>query len=930
MTSRDKPLNAAGFDKTKQNMTLERLESLYELIGRMNTVYELQGLLEFVVDRALNLTGGKRGLLLLSDDRKRKIQQVALVRGKESGSERNEQAIKSVSSTIITDVLEAGEPRLVLDLPADQRYEGLTSKTTLKNVRSVLAVPLKIDVQLIGLLYIDHPSRKVFGQGDLEFLSAFASQAALAINRARQHQQEVDKLNMLNQLSRSVVQVLDLDEVLTRIVHEANKMLNVETGSVLLLDETTGELAFATSISDGRRVKIDTRLKKDEGVAGWVMSTGKVACISDVSEDPRWFGEEVELGFVTRSLLCVPLELNGRVLGVLQALNKKIPHGFDSGDIALLSAFAASATIAIENARLFEEARQARQLRALNDMAMALSSTLDLRTVLNIGLKKSLEVLKADAGAISLINDQTQTDSLSVQVSRGLSNDPELAREQTRALRALSTLVLGHRIDKILIVDATHPIRRPEGEALLSSGIKALALAPIKAGSEIRGALAVMTTERHIYSSDQTNLLSGIARIVGLAVQNATYYNQMQAQTMHLTYLNEIGTALTSSLDLVHILKVIIEGANSLLESERTSVFLIDDETNELVLRYSNEGNADIRLPAPWRGIAGWVAENDQTALVNDPLKDERHLQEISHKTGFQARSILCVPLKIEEQVIGVVEVLNKMDGRPFTAKDQAMLIHFTKWAAIAIHNARLFRRLLDEQERRVTAETRAAMAAIILDIAHTMNNIVGAIRVWATNLEAAAQTASPPPLARFVQEVGQIRRNAEEAIELIHKLRGPLDPPNLAPTDVHASLARAIKSCWWPENVHLSQHYDPDLPLVRADAERLEAVFHNLLSNAMQVLAETGGDIELTTRRTSGGGAEITITDNGPGIPTRLKDRIFDPGISGKGGIGLGLWLVETFIGQFDGRIAFTSAEGEGTTFVVTLEPMQGNKGAE
>jgi signal transduction histidine kinase len=94
-----------------------------------------------------------------------------------------------------------------------------------------------------------------------------------------------------------------------------------------------------------------------------------------------------------------------------------------------------------------------------------------------------------------------------------------------------------------------------------------------------------------------------------------------------------------------------------------------------------------------------------------------------------------------------------------------------------------------------------------------------------------------------------------------------------------------------------------------------------------MQALAETGGEIEVTTRRTSSGAAEISIADNGPGIPTRLRDRIFDPGISGKGGIGLGLWLVETFIHQFDGRIAFTSVEGEGTTFVVTLQPMQGSK---
>jgi len=148
------------------------------------------------------------------------------------------------------------------------------------------------------------------------------------------------------------VQALDLNEVLTRIVTEVTRILEVETSSVLLLDDETSELFFATSVSNGKPVEISTRLKKDQGVAGWVVTHGEAACVNNVAKDPRWFGE-VETGFVTQSLVCVPLKMDGPALGVLEALNKQSPKGFDDGDIALLSAFAASATIAIENARLF-------------------------------------------------------------------------------------------------------------------------------------------------------------------------------------------------------------------------------------------------------------------------------------------------------------------------------------------------------------------------------------------------------------------------------------------------------------------------------------------------------------------------------------------------------------------------------------------------
>ena len=160
---------------------------------------------------------------------------------------------------------------------------------------------------------------------------------------------------------------------------------------------------------------------------------------------------------------------------------------------------------------------------------------------------------------------------------------------------------------------------------------------------------------------------------------------------MHLTYLNEVGSAMIRSLDLAHVLQVIIEGVNALLETERTSVFLIDSDTNELVLRYTTEGDADIRLPAPWQGIAGWVATYDQPALVNDTLSDPRYLRQIALETGYEANSILCVPLKVEGQMIGVIEVLNKTGDQQFNHYHQVLLTDLTQWAAIALHNARLF-----------------------------------------------------------------------------------------------------------------------------------------------------------------------------------------------------------------------------------------------
>ncbi len=921
----------------EQNMTLERLKSLYELIGLINSVYNLQELLEFVMNRALNLTGGNRGLLLLSDDHEPTLKDVAVMQGEAVAQQDLERMLQFASATVIKDVLDKGEPRLVTDLHKDARYEGVTSTQTLrfKNIRSVLAVPLKAKEQLVGLIYIDHPRDGIFGQGELEFLHAFANHAALAIYRARTHQQQIKELTLLNELSRSVVKVLDLNEVLTRIVAEVTQMLNVESSSVLLLDEESDALIFATSVSNGKSVKIPTRLHKSQGIAGWVITHRQPACVNDVTLDSRWFGE-VETGFSTHSLLCVPLQTDGRAVGVLQALNKKSGQGFLPADITLISAFAASATIAIENARLFQEARQARQLRALNEVAMALSSTLDLNKILDEGLEQTLSILKAEAGAINLINDDSQTDLLSVQLGQGISSDPIYADQQTQALSKVTNWMLAKDpedsfIQEAVIIDDKHFDQKLDGLDLSDSDINALALAPIKVSGAISGGIAIINLKPHNYSLEEISLLNGIARIIGLAAQNAIHYIQAQEQTKQLGYLNEIGSALTRSLDVAQVLEIIIDGVNTLIQTELTSVFLIDEESNDLVLRYSTKDNAEteIRLPYPWQGIAGWVVREDQPALVNNTLSDPRHLRKIAIETGYAAHSILCAPLKVEGQVIGVIEVLNKKGGQQFTPYHQTLLVELTKWAAIALHNAQLFNerwqayeRLNTEQRRRIAAETRGAMAAIILDMAHTMNNVIGAIRVWASILQQDIEKAPQEPLLKFEKAIGQIRQNAEEALQLMETMTGPLEVAKVASMDVHQCLEAALKSCLCPENVEIITQYDWQVPPVMAHAERLEAVFHNVISNAIQAMTQQGGKIQISTNQNDKAWVNIIITDNGPGIPSTLQERVFNPGVSGKErGLGIGLWLAETFVRQFEGQISFTSTVTEGTTFTITLQ---------
>lgn len=139
-------------------------------------------------------------------------------------------------------------------------------------------------------------------------------------------------------------------------------MVEAETGSLLLLDEKTNELVFDIALGEAGKELKTIRLKMGEGIAGWVAKENKPLIVNDPSNDPRWTKKgDQKTKFVTRSILCVPMSYQNKLMGVVQAINRKGDGGFSDTDQALLEAFAAQTAVAIQNARLFSSVREEKE-----------------------------------------------------------------------------------------------------------------------------------------------------------------------------------------------------------------------------------------------------------------------------------------------------------------------------------------------------------------------------------------------------------------------------------------------------------------------------------------------------------------------------------------------------------------------------------------
>jgi signal transduction histidine kinase len=195
---------------------------------------------------------------------------------------------------------------------------------------------------------------------DLSREQLFAENVRLR-EQNRANEERIDALSALQDLARSLSSELNLDPLLQTVLRSAVDVVDATAGSLLLLDASTDELAFEVIVGGGGDALEKRRIRRDQGIAGWVATHREPVMVADATKDERFYpGIDRFSSFKTHSMLCVPLLLKGEVIGVLQVLNKKSGQPFDKPDLDIMSIFASQSAAAIQNARLYETVREER------------------------------------------------------------------------------------------------------------------------------------------------------------------------------------------------------------------------------------------------------------------------------------------------------------------------------------------------------------------------------------------------------------------------------------------------------------------------------------------------------------------------------------------------------------------------------------------
>lgn len=280
--------------------------------------------------------------------------------------------------------------------------------------RHWLGAPLNAGAVALGVLYTwEAPAP--FTARRQQLFGVLADRTATALDRwlaDQKLQRRAQQLETLNEVTRSLTATEQPDALLALILNKAIALLDAAAGSILMVDEDTGDLAFRVVSGPVGQELVGNRLPFGVGLAGTAAQTARPVLVNDVQHDRRWFGEVgSDPAFVTQSSLSVPLLQQRRVVGVLQVINRSNGAHFDEDDQQLLTAFAAQAVVALATAQLLRQTDAVLQARVTElslrqQMDRDLSTSLELPEVLSRSLTWILRICEGTAGAIALADEE--------------------------------------------------------------------------------------------------------------------------------------------------------------------------------------------------------------------------------------------------------------------------------------------------------------------------------------------------------------------------------------------------------------------------------------------------------------------------------------------------------------------------------------------
>jgi signal transduction histidine kinase/putative methionine-R-sulfoxide reductase with GAF domain len=763
-----------------------------------------------------------------------------------------------------------------------------------------------------------------------------AAKLAVALREYKEAvEQQAATAEILRALSRSSG---NPQPVFDAILKSALRLCEAHLGLLNLYDgEHMRTVAHSGSSPEYGRWVFERGAYKPQAFLVELIGKRKAVNIADLRETPSYKARRPAATKMVdsgggRSFVAVPLLKDGRVIGAISIYRPKV-RPFTKKQIALLATFADQAAIAIENARLFNETKEAlEQQTAISEVLRVISgSPTDVVPVLQAVAERAMRICEASDASVVLVEGD--------QVRSAAGKGSLLDVRPIGSTSPLKGSVVGHAVLERRAVQVDDISVASEGKFPFSramshkTGVRTVLAVPLLRENDALGAILLRRKQVRPFSPQQIALLETFAHQAAIAIENVRLFNETKEALEKQTATAEILRVISNTpTDVQPVFDAIVRNAVELCDSAYANVFRYD---GELLHYITSHGWPPERLrelqnsfpSAPDRSnAAGRAILGCKPVHIQDRSSDPEYNPALARALVY--RRILAVPLLREGKPVGAITVGWGPPG-PINPRHEDLLRTFADQAVIAIENVRLFKEIQEKSAQLEVANKHKSefLANMSHELRTPLNAIIGFSEVLSEKMFGELNEKQADYL-KDIHESGKHLLSLINDILDLSKIEAGRMELDLASFHLPTAISNAmtlVRERAQRHGIKLGLDVDARLGDFNADERKVKQILLNLLSNAVKFTPE-GGRVDVSAKMDTDKVA-IAVRDTGVGIAPEDQAALFEEFKQvGKDstrkaeGTGLGLALTKRFVELHGGEIRVDSAPGKGSTFTVTL----------